>query len=82
MMTAKDRKGPKKSRQPLILQEPMSKPKRLHIYKPEDVRGNITGAFIRWTLGFGNNFLGLEINKRFIGISLIFRHIVFSFKPQ
>ncbi len=92
MMTSKDRKGPKKAKQFKVVEEssnpaqppkPMTKqPKRLHIYKPEDVRGNITGPFIRLTLGHKNHFLGLELNERFIGISLIFRHIVFSFKPQ
>ena len=89
MMTSKDRKGPKKAKQFKVVEEssnpaqPMTnQPKRLHIYKPEDVRGNITGPFIRLTLGHKNHFLGLELNERFIGISLIFRHIVFSFKPQ
>jgi hypothetical protein len=92
MMTSKDRKGPKPSKQFKVVEEssnpaqppkPMSnQPKRLHIYKPEDVRGNITGPFIRLTLGYKNHFLGLEVNERFIGISLIFKHIVFSFKPQ
>lgn len=92
MMTSKDRKGPKKAKQFKVVEEssnpaqppkPMTKqPKRLHIYKPEDVRGNITGPFIRLTLGHKNHFLGLELNEKFIGISLIFRHIVFSFKPQ
>lgn len=94
MMTSKDRKGPKPSRR--FIESPVrhfnthsnppkpmtNQPKRLHIYKPEDVRGNITGPFIRLTLGHKNHFLGLELNERFIGISLIFRHIVFSFKPQ
>lgn len=92
MMTEQDRKGPKKAKQFKVVEEssnpaqppkPMTKqPKRLHIYKPEDVRGNITGPFIRLTLGHKNHFLGLELNEKFIGISLIFRHIVFSFKPQ
>ena len=92
MMTSKDRKGPKKAKQFKVVEEssnpaqphkPMTnQTKRLHIYKPEDVRGNITGPFIRLTLGHKNHFLGLELNERFIGISLIFRHIVFSFKPQ
>ena len=91
MMTEQDRKGPKKARQFKVVEEssnpaqppkPMTKqPKRLHIYKNEDVRGNITGPFIRLTLGHKNHFLGLELNERCIGISLIFRHIVFSFKP-
>lgn len=91
MMTSKDRKGPKKAKQFKVVEEssnpaqppkPMTnQTKRLHIYKPEDVRGNITGPFIRLTLGHKNHFLGLELNERFIGISLIFRHIVFSFKP-
>jgi len=82
MMTSKDRKGPKPSRQFKVVEESSNQPKRLHIYKPEDVRGNITGPFIRLTLGHKNHFLGLEVNERFIGISLIFKHIVFSFKPQ
>ena len=85
MMTEQDRKGPKPSRQYKLAQPPKpmtNQPKRLHIYKPEDVRGNITGPFIRLTLGHKNHFLGLEVNEKFIGISLIFRHIVFSFKPQ
>ena len=92
MMTSKDRKGPKKAKQFKVVEEssnpaqppkPMTnQPKRLHIYKPEDVRGNITGPFIRLTFGHKNHFLGLELNEKFIGISLIFRRIVFSFKPQ
>lgn len=89
MMTSKDRKGPKKAKQFKVVEEssnpaqPMTnQAKRLHIYKPEDVRGNITGPFIRLTLGHKNHFIGLELNEKFIVISLIFRHIVFSFKPQ
>lgn len=91
MMTEQDRKGPKKAKQFKVVEEssnpaqppqPMTnQPKRLHIYKPEDVRGNITGPFIRLKLGYKTYCIGLEINDMFIGISLIFRHIVFSFKP-
>ena len=88
MMTSKDRKGPKKAKQFKVVEEssnpaqPMTnQPKRLHIYKPEDVRGNINGPFIRLKLGYKTYCIGLEINDMFIGISLIFRHIVFSFKP-
>jgi hypothetical protein len=53
MMTSKDRKGPKPSKRFKIVEEPSNpaqptkpmtkQPKRLHIYKPEDVRGNRTG---------------------------------------
>lgn len=92
MMTSKNRKGPKKAKQFRVIEEdsnpaqppkPMTKqPKRLHIYKPEDVRGNITGLFIRLSVGYKNHFFGFEINQSFIAISLIFRHIAFSFKPQ
>ena len=91
MMTEQDRKGPKKARQFRVIEEssnpaqppkPMTnQPKRLHIYKPEDVRGNITGEFIRLSVGYKNHFLGFEIHESFIVISLIFRHIVFSLKP-
>ena len=92
MMTSKDRKGPKPSRQFKVVEEssnpaqpskPMSNQrKRLHIYKPEDVRGNVTGPFVRLVIGYKNYFFGFEINHNIISISLIFRHIVFSFKPQ
>ena len=92
MMTSKDRKGPKPSRQFKVVEEssnpaqppkPMSNQrKRLRIYKPEDVRGNITGPFIRLSIGYKNYFFGFEINHSTISISLIFRHILFSFKPQ
>ena len=91
MMTSKDRKGPKPSRQFKVVEEssnpaqppkPMTnQPKRLHIYKPENLRGNRNGAFARLTLGYKNYCIGLEINDEFIAIGLIFRHIVFSFKP-
>ena len=84
MMTEEERKGPKPSRQYKLAQppKPMSnQPKRLHIYKPEDVRGNRNGAFTRLTLGYKNYCIGLEINDEFVAISLIFRYIVFSFKP-
>ena len=91
MMTAKDRKGPKPSRQFKVVEEssnpaqppkPMSnQPKRLHIYKPEEIRVNRTGLFTRLTLGYKTYCIGLEINDEFIAIGLIFRHIVFSFKP-
>ena len=92
MMTSKDRKGPKPSRQFKVVEEssnpaqpthPMSnQPKRLHIYKPEEIRVNRTGLFTRLTLGYKTYCIGLEINDEFIAIGLIFRHIVFSFKPQ
>ena len=85
MMTSKDRKGPKPSRQYKLAQPPKpmtNQPKRLHIYKPEDVRGNVTGPFVRLVIGYKNYFFGFEINHNIISISLIFRHIVFSFKPQ
>ena len=91
MMTSKDRKGPKPSRQFKVVEEssnpaqptkPMSnQPKRLHIYKPEEIRVNRTGLFTRLTLGYKAYCIGLEINDEFIAIGLIFRHIVFSFKP-
>lgn len=91
MMTSKDRKGPKSSRQFKVVEEPSNpskppkpmtnQPKRLHIYKPENVRGNITWPFIRLSVGYKNHFFGFEINQSFIAISLIFRHIAFSFKP-
>lgn len=91
MMTSKDRKGPKKVKQFNIVEEPSNpaqppkpmtkQPKRLHIYKPKDVRGNRNGAFSRITLGYKNYCIGLEINDEFIAISLIFRYIVFSFRP-
>lgn len=85
MMTEQERKGPRSSRQYKSINphEPMTnQPKRLHIYKPEDLRGNITGPFIRLCIGYKNYFLGFEINPSLISISLMFRHIVFSFKPQ
>lgn len=92
MMTSKDRKGPKWARQFKVVEEssnpaqppkPMTnQPKRLHIYKPKDIRGNVTGPFVRLSIGYKNYFFGFEINHNIISISLIFRHIVFSFKPQ
>ena len=91
MMTSKDRKGPKPSRQFKVVEEPSNpaqppkpmtnQPKRLHIYKPEEIRVNRTGLFTRLTLGYKAYCIGLEINDEFIAIGLIFRHIVFSFKP-
>ena len=84
MMTSKDRKGPKPSRQYKLAQPPKpmtNQPKRLHIYKPEEIRVNRTGLFTRLTLGYKTYCIGLEINDEFIAIGLIFRHIVFSFKP-
>ena len=91
MMTAKDRKGPKPSKQFKVVEEssnpaqppkPMTnQPKRLHIYKPLDLRGNRNAAFTRLTLGYKNYCIGFEINDEFVAISLIFRYIVFSFKP-
>ena len=92
MMTSKDRKGPKKAKRFNIVEEPSNpaqppkpmtnQPKRLHIYKPEDVRGNITGPFVRLSIGYKNYFFGFEINHSIISISLIFRHILFSYKPS
>lgn len=91
MMTEQDRKGPKKAKQFKVVEEssnpaqppkPMTnQPKRLHIYKPEDVRGHKKGAFTRIVLGYKNYFFGFEISHDMVSISLIFRHIVFSFKP-
>jgi hypothetical protein len=86
MMTEEERKGPKPSRQYKVIfsnpTQPMTKqPKRLHIYKPEDARGHKKGAFTRIILGYKNYFFGFEINHDMVSISLIFRHIVFSFKP-
>ena len=91
MMTSKDRKGPKPSKQFKVVEEssnpaqppnPMTnQPTRLHIYKPEEIRVNRTGLFTRLTLGYKTYCIGLEINDEFIAIGLIFRHIVFSFKP-
>lgn len=84
MMTEEERKGPKPSRQYKLAQPPKpmtNQPKRLHIYKPKDIRGNRNGAFTRLTLGYKNYCIGLEINDEFVAIGLIFRHIVFSFKP-
>lgn len=91
MMTSKDRKGLRPSKQFKVVEEssnpaqppkPMTnQPKRLHIYKPEDVRGNITGPFIRMSIGYKNYCIGFQVNDEFVTISLIFRHIVFSFKP-
>ena len=91
MMTSKDRKVPKSSRQYKVVEEPSNpskpqkpmtkQPKRLHIYKPEDVRGNITGLFIRLSIGYKNYCIGFQVNDEFVTISLIFRHIAFSFKP-
>lgn len=86
MMTEEERKGPKPSRQYKVIfsnpTQPMTKqPKRLHIYKPEEIRVNRTGLFTRLTLGYKTYCIGLEINDEFVAIGLIFRHIVFSFKP-
>ena len=62
--------------------KPMTKkPKRLHIYKPEDVLGNMTGPYIRMSIGYKNYCIGFHVNDEFVTISLIFRHIGFSFKP-
>jgi hypothetical protein len=86
MMTTKDRKGPKAPKQPKTIERPpqsmTAPPKRLHIYTNKDVRSDINNLFIGLTIGYKKHFLGLEINNKFIGISLIFTHIVFSFKPQ
>ena len=85
MMTEEERKGPKPSRQYKLAQPPKpmtNQPKRLHIFKPEEIRNNVTGPFVRLTLGYKTYFIGLEINDEFIAIGLIFRHILFSFKPQ
>lgn len=93
MMTAKDRKGPKPSRR--FIESPVrhfnthsnppkpmtNQPKRLHIYKPEEIQVNRTGIFTRLTLGYKTYCIGFELNDEFVAISLIFRHIVFSFKP-
>jgi len=91
MMTSKDRKGQKKVKQFRVIEEssnpaqppkPMTKkPKRLHIYKPEDVLGNMTGPYIRMSIGYKNYCIGFHVNDEFVTISLIFRHIGFSFKP-
>ena len=91
MMTSKDRKGPKTSRQYKVVEEPSNlakppkpmtkQPKRLHIYKPEEIQVNRTGIFTRLTLGYKTYCIGFELNDEFVAISLIFRHIVFSFKP-